>query len=483
MKKNSNQNFSNRLEKIAGRVIKSLICVFTLCACILISSPMDAHAENNIPDDNKAVRESNYGEHILHIDMNRPNTNDTEGSWWEWTIPCPDSSKFYAVCLSGNHYSGGLEQYRLYAYTIDSYSRPVQVQRNNPSYNRYSSKTGQTSHDTWDTLEHTINPSTEHASGTIPFFSSVDDFYNFCILGTLEGLLDGFDYQGGDIFDTENAVFNNDIPAPQLVFKGDGGYKFYINNAVDDYYIEIQGRWYTVDDIELYKQNLMWKYKYSTEIKGDLTHWIPPNDAIESKGEHDLSDYGESAFQSLLNQFPVEMRNYYGGTNAIGNYFSGYNDALTMLQEVFLPECTSSYNSAEIYIRFWTLDDGGNANYGRWCHWFSNIADSSGSSGSTLDDLEIYGENQSQQGLTDSDKNNLELSGNPKKEDTDIKPTINSKYLETSDNVWNTIQSMTDSAGALPLIMADIFSFLPHWVLSLVAAGIAAIVILRFLGR
>ena len=45
------------------------------------------------------------------------------------------------------------------------------------------------------------------------------------------------------------------------------------------------------------------------------------------------------------------------------------------------------------------------------------------------------------------------------------------------------IQSMIDSIGDFPTFIGKLFSFLPSWVLVFISIGIAAVVLLRFLGR
>lgn len=273
------------------------------------------------------------------------------------------------------------------------------------------------------------------------------------------------------------ASYNDKIETPKLSFTSE--LKFYISNASDNYYIEMQGRNYTVDDIELYKDGVVWKYKYSTILKNDLSTWVDVNSRIQSAGEHSLFVYGKSSVSDLLSKYPIDGRTYYGGTNAIGNYFSGYSDALSQLKSL-LSYHGSLYLGSEIYVRFYVIDDSGNIEYGKWCHWFDNLAKAGGSSGSRIDDGDnIDTGNQSDVGLTDKDKNKLEDSGKPKT-DPDAKPD---KDYITSTNLWSYMDSLVKNLGDFPTLIASVFTFFPAWLTNLIFIGIGFIIILRFLGR
>ncbi len=291
----------------------------------------------------------------------------------------------------------------------------------------------------------------------------------------------------------DDMVFNSNIPTPELIFAKDGGLSFEFNNASEDFYIELRGRWWSVDDIELFKQNLMWKYKYESLIKNDLSVWIGAGSHVNSVGEHDLWNYGEESFNDLLLKYPVDDRTYTGGSNALGNYFSGYSDALTTLK-MLLNAYASSYNSCEVYVRYYTVDDSGNYNYGKWCHWLGNLAKESGSSGSVLDDDNIYKGQQSESGLTDEELEILESSGNSRN-DVDLKEEIYGEYEspitgDSSDDVIGYFQKAIDAIknignmlGEFPSLVARVFTFLPDWVIACIGVGIVLVIILRIVGR
>lgn len=280
------------------------------------------------------------------------------------------------------------------------------------------------------------------------------------------------------------STYNENIETPVLVFTE--GKKFYINNAVDEYNIEIQGRWWTVDDIEIYKDMLVWKYKYSTLIKNELTDWITPKMDIPSRGEHDLITYAQKSFDSLLSAYPVENRNFYGGTNAVGNYFSGYSDAKSTI-EMLLNTAGTLYTSPEIYVRFYYTDDNGVIHYGRWCHWYENLAQPEGSSGSRLDDYEnMDTEHQSDKGLTDDEMKELESSGNSRI-DLDTTQSTNDTSIDSMEEgltfFKGFLSSTLSALGEVPSFFSSVFGFLPKAVINSIGVLLIVCVILRFLGR
>ncbi len=326
---------------------------------------------------------------------------------------------------------------------------------------------------------------------SIPYFKSYESLVKYITLGDDSG-------QANKHIDMSKATYNSKIPVPKLVFNGEGGYKFSIDNAVEGYYIQMKGRWYTVDDLTLYKENLQWKYKYDTLIKGTLTEWVEPNDKILATAQHDLCDmnrngYGGEAFNSLLTKYPIDNRKYSGGTNALGNKLSGYTDALSTLKDFHLKNPLSAFNSPEIYIRFIVVNKD-SVEYGKWCHWYSNLANSSGSSGSNLDDSDnVSGESQSLNGLTDDDLTNNEKQENPRN-DSDIYTYVNSDYIkqniEISSEIANKtgaffdlLSSMFNAMGQFPQMFKDVFSFLPPWFINFIVIAMGAIIIARFIGR
>lgn len=343
--------------------------------------------------------------------------------------------------------------------------------------------------------------------------SSLPDFYITKFAQT--GLTCNLTWSGFKVFETEAQAFayartgatdgeiilpNSDdmkyspeVPTPELVFEKDGGLKFGFNNASEDYCIEMKGRWWSVDDITLFKKNLTWKYSYESLIKNDLSTWVSASETASAEGEHDLSVYGAESFDDLLSTYPLDSRTYLGGSNAIGNFLFGYNDALTTLK-MLLEEETSSYNSAEIYVRYYTKDANGNYVYGKWCHWLGALANQAGSTGSTIDDDNIYKGYQSETGLTDDDITNLETTGNSRN-DIDLKEEVNGEYIDPIIGVSNDdfigyfkqaidiLSGLPQLLGEIPSLFGQIVSYLPSWIIACIGVGIVLVIILRIAGR
>lgn len=214
--------------------------------------------------------------------------------------------------------------------------------------------------------------------------------------------------------------YNDKIDIPRLVFEK-GGLTFTISNATNEYFVEMQGRNYSVDDVELYKEDAMWKYKYSTVLYNDLTDWITVSDKVKSSGKFNLLELGKTSVANLNTKYPVDKRSYSGGKNALGNWLFGYDSALAQFKTLATTQ-GSAYLGTEIYIRFYYIDDNGDIQYGKWTHWYDNLASARGSTGSKLDDKNnIENGNHSDVGLTDDDKDKLEGGGNSR-QDPDTKP-------------------------------------------------------------
>ena len=338
-------------------------------------------------------------------------------------------------------------------------------------------------------------PIYSHSEGIFgAYFYGKSCYIYFNLDGTVEkGVDDNMDL-------SSSGVFNPNIEIPKIyvdassysggVWLGSSGQpdslrKFQLSNAAENYFIEMRGRWYSVDDVQLYKENLMWKYKYDSIIKNDLTTWVSVSDAVKATGVHNFADLGRTSFENLLTKYPVDSRNFTGGKNLVGNIISGYNDALSTLK-LLLNACESVYNGVEVYVRYYYYDDSGKIVYSKWTHYFDNLANPAGSSGSTVDDKDnIFTDNQSDNGLTDDDVSDLEESDNSR-----IDPDVVPEYIfETDDitiatqNFFTIIADLIKSMGQVPELVSSVFSFLPNWCITLIGLGLGAIVILRFIGR
>lgn len=260
---------------------------------------------------------------------------------------------------------------------------------------------------------------------------------------------------------------------------------FEFNNAQSDYFFEMKGRWYTTNDFDLYRDKLVWKYKYSTLLKNNLSTWVSVSDNRSSVGRFQFDVLGKSSWDNLLSSYPVDDRNYIGGSYNLFNKITGYSDALETLK-MLLKQPYSLFNGYEVYVRYFRYDENGGIQYSKWTHFYNNLADSDGSSGSRLDDLDnMYSENQSDKGLTDDELSDLENGGNSRN-DLDAVPKNNYDYssLENATmNFFDLLKNFGTMLGQFPSMVAAVFGFLPLWLIGLIAVAIGAVIFCRFIGR
>lgn len=260
---------------------------------------------------------------------------------------------------------------------------------------------------------------------------------------------------------------------------------FEFNNAQSDYFFEMKGRWYTTNDFDLYRDKLVWKYKYSTLLKNNLSTWVSVSDNRSSVGRFQFDVLGKSSWDNLLSSYPVDDRNYIGGSYNLFNKITGYSDALETLK-MLLKQPYSLFNGYEVYVRYFRYDENGGIQYSKWTHFYNNLADSDGSSGSRLDDLDnMYSENQSDKGLTDDELSDLENGGNSRN-DLDAVPKNNYDYssLENATmNFFDLLKNFGTMLGQFPSMVAAVFGFLPPWLIVLIAVAIGAVIVCRFIGR
>lgn len=260
---------------------------------------------------------------------------------------------------------------------------------------------------------------------------------------------------------------------------------FEFNNAREDYFFEMKGRWYTTNDFDIYRDKLVWKYKYSTLLKNDLSTWVTVADGKNSVGKFQFDILGKSSWENLITSYPVDDRNYIGGSYAFVNKITGYSDAVDTLK-MLLKQPYSLYNGYEVYVRYYRYDENGSIEYSKWTHFYNNLANSEGSSGSRLDDLDnMYSENQSDKGLTDDELSDLENTGNSRN-DLDAVPKNNYDYssLETATmNFFDLLTNYGSMLGQFPSMVTAVFGFLPVWLIGLIAVAIGAVIVCRFIGR
>lgn len=286
-------------------------------------------------------------------------------------------------------------------------------------------------------------------------------------------------------------VLDDSIPIPVLSVNNDKG-TFLFANAQNNYKFELKGRFWSTDDFYVFRKmpSLVWQYKYLTLLKNSLTTWVSVGDNMSTLSTYSFGDLGKESWNDLLDTYPIENRNIITGEQqgwlSWAN-ITGYNDAITTLKTL-LSTPYSLFNGYEVYVRYYVVCDDGSIKYSKWTHYFNNLADADGSTGSIVDDASnMNNGSQSDKGLTDSDMDNVENSGNSRN-DVDAKPS-NDFSVEISDitglfnQFINILKSLYSGMGQLPSLVNAIFGFLPSWASSMIGISLVVIIILRIIGR
>lgn len=273
-------------------------------------------------------------------------------------------------------------------------------------------------------------------------------------------------------FDPYNNNYSEDIPAPEIYRDGD---KIMFANSSPDMLLLANIRWYSVDDITLFKEALSWKYRPDSIIHSDLNWLLTVDDHYSAVNGIDLYDLGVQSFQEFLSSYPIEDRTYLGGTNAIGNYLFGYNDALSTLKMI-LGQIDSSFNAPELFFRYYLPLADGTYKCGKWTKYSRSLP--SGASDGAID-----GKWNVQYQVSDAPLTSDDVIGS-KPYDTTGMTTYTSKdntvvvdfdspdYTISIDN----LNQITSLFGQFPTFVSTVFCFLPSWILSLIGCTITLLV-------
>ena len=273
-----------------------------------------------------------------------------------------------------------------------------------------------------------------------------------------------------------------DLEAPKLVFT-EQNRVFHIANSVDGYNVQIQGRFYSVDDIEMEKKTInagvTWNYKYHTTLMGDLTDWVSVSSQTSCKEEFDiLKGIGLEPLKAFLTKYPLDDRTIYGGKNSAGAWYTDRDKAVTQLK-LSLSSVGVGLTQPELYVRFFYTDADGNTRYSKWTHWYGVLTNPDG----TKSDILSY---QSDTGLSDEEKDNLEKGGKPTENDTGTTPTYRDNDNGTSfwfkdfnpSNILtyftNLIKTLLSATSNIAPFFNNIFGFLPAELRNVVYVTISA---------
>ena len=158
-----------------------------------------------------------------------------------------------------------------------------------------------------------------------------------------------------------------------------------------------------------------------------------------------------------------------------------YKDDFTKLQDLgnkadwdrYLSLSNSDMYEFEIYARFYD-DSGIDRKCGKWNHI---VIERGGNFKQSGNDTGDDGNDGGVIDLPDDDVDN--------RDDGDLNPVVPEVPEGEMDveGLWNTIQNLVYGIGDVPFIFGQVFGFMPSWLQFMIAFGIGAIVVLRFLGR
>lgn len=483
--------------------MKKLITFF-LCTFSLFSFSIVSFASENLrplPDLPSGIV---FGEYSIWISAGRTSGKDSSGNYtaniYESTYVTCDFPLF--AYLSGQYINVGvvipLEDGSYTFDKIGALSATLPKEAFAHSYWDYSSVNVTSGKETTNSLtkEHSESGFNLHKSLSFVnadgsdgsysssgyFFDSLDSAKSYYLEGNKDGLIFEPVPEG-----QEN--ISDDMPVPIISRNNQTDLCTFINGS-DEYTVEIKGRWWTVDDVFSYKEALMWKHKYDTLLKNDLSFWVTANDNFYANQSFNPNSIGKNSFDNLLALYPINSRSYTGGTNAVGNYFSGYSDALANFK-LLLGASSSSFNSWEIYARYRYVKPDGSIIYSKWAHMYTGLADPKGSSGSDWDDGENNRqEYQNNEGLGDDDIFKLENKNS--RDDPYAIPKVNfdkdwsdsvEGLVNTSNQIFSLFSGLFGLMGSVPNMIASVFGFLPSWFISFLSISLGLVVLMRFVGR
>ena len=273
-------------------------------------------------------------------------------------------------------------------------------------------------------------------------------------------------------FDPYNNDYSEDIPAPEIYRDGD---KIMFSNSSPDMLLLANIRWYSVDDITLFKESLSWKYRPDSIIHSDLDWLLSVDDLYPSVNGIDLYTLGNESFQKFLSAYPVDDRTYLGGTNALGNYLFGYNDALSTLKMI-LGQIDSSFNAPELFFRYYVPLADGTYKCGKWTKYSRSLP--SGASDGAIDGKWNVQYQVSDAPLTSDDVvgskpyDNSGMTTYTSKDNSVVVDFDSPDYTISIDN----LNQITSLFGQFPTFVSTVFCFLPSWILSLIGCTITLLV-------
>lgn len=328
-------------------------------------------------------------------------------------------------------------------------------------------------------------------------FDSLESAEAFYKSGDISGIVSRPEPDYDFDHDFSKDTYDPDIPVPELSNLSYNG--FHVNNAdsTRDIDIYIESAFHGLNHLapntvnmplgssvnsSLYFQpNSSWKY---------ATHRynLTTPDVSYSDADIDISKmYRLDIVKDLTNDFK-NWSSEYSSHKKLPDYSflaHGASAYTTYYQRCHLySSSTGSSDAAKLkisgqasvvyYVRFCQYIPGSGYTYGKWIAYTYTGRTSGVKDDVIIGDVEIDPDTgkptitDPQPGKQDPSTGDIDYGG--------------ASDIDSSD-LWATIKSLVNDMGAIPEIIGEVLSFLPSWILYMIAAGIAACVVLRFVGR
>jgi hypothetical protein len=336
-------------------------------------------------------------------------------------------------------------------------------------------------------------------------FDSLESAQAYYDNGDWSGVISRPDPTYDDKHNFKDDTYTDDIPVPQLSNLTHNSFK--INNMEDGLYLDVivESKFYGVKHVSTttsdivashnkgFEKDTTWVYSshyWNFTDKVDISWGGSASDTDVDISKVWKVDNEETLVNDFVNWSAEYPHNYklpdysfwsYGGSSWDTWYTSShvYNNVLltASTNKDILRKCGQA--STTFYVRF----TDANLRCGKW-YSYTYSEGTTTTSGLDVD----QGNKEVEVSPVESDKD-----GNPVKTDPitgiqdpdtgDIDYTIGDTSSLSATELWSVIKNLVSGMGDFPQLIADVLGFLPSWVLSMIAVGIAAIVILRFVGR
>lgn len=318
----------------------------------------------------------------------------------------------------------------------------------------------------------------------ISYFVNYEDYNGTCSISQedisrfLKEVADGtIPPMNNGHFDESTAIYDETIPAPKMKVDNKLNYQFLNDDA--GYMYQVKGRWRSIDNVTIENGTFSDKLFYKSTIQCDLLHWIAPTQEVSTIETSSLATIGKDYFYNFLTKYPIESRKIHF-SNPSTNHENWYDVPKYKTYYDNFKDSLSSFNSVEVYVRYFKRNDDGTFSYGKWTHYYNNLTPSGSSDIGFRDGIgELETEHfQSENGLTNDEMNDLE-NLEDSRNDLDISGSGGSLGGVDStidfSKITQIVLSLFEQSKVLFSMFSTVFSFLPTWATELVAVSVVLV--------